>query len=251
MIHHDLLLSFPTTCHCTTKVPDTFYSPIWPHTAPCQDSGSSLPCSHNLRKQCYHHAHCQYWPNSSCICCWCLRNLCTQRFKVGWSSWKGWEARIYSCCWDFNEWRCSSIPGHPCWEYSLFITIPKFFWLPQGHSDIKILFWVWRQQLLVNTLYCQSTVMLALPWQAAALRSNCCHHNKPWETNLEHSWQRQLTKWGGQRPDKGDNHLRIPEVLTSDKSDDNQEQEQSESKRGKPQSISRLRKYRNYLLSLI
>ena len=33
-IHCDLLLSFPTTCHCTTKAPDTFYSPIWPYTAP-------------------------------------------------------------------------------------------------------------------------------------------------------------------------------------------------------------------------
>ena len=40
-IPHDLLPPFPTTCHCTTKAPDTFYSPIWPHTTPCWDSGSS------------------------------------------------------------------------------------------------------------------------------------------------------------------------------------------------------------------
>ena len=40
-IYRDLLLPFPTTCHRTTKAPDTFYSPIWPHTALCRDSGSS------------------------------------------------------------------------------------------------------------------------------------------------------------------------------------------------------------------
>ena len=40
-IYCDLLLSFPTTCHRTTEAPDTFYSPIWPHTALRQDSGSS------------------------------------------------------------------------------------------------------------------------------------------------------------------------------------------------------------------
>ena len=29
--------------------------------------------------------------------------------------------------------------------------------------------------------------------------------NKPWETNLEHNWQCQSTKQGGQRPDEGGN----------------------------------------------
>ena len=40
-IYRSLLLPFPTTCHCTTKAPNTFYSPIWPHTTLHQDSGSS------------------------------------------------------------------------------------------------------------------------------------------------------------------------------------------------------------------
>ena len=52
-IYRDLLLSFPTTCHRTTEAPDTFYSPIWPHTAPRRDSGSSPFLEPTLRQSTY------------------------------------------------------------------------------------------------------------------------------------------------------------------------------------------------------
>ena len=101
--------------------------PRWRHIHPYQCLFP--PCPHNFWGQCCYDTHCQLWPDTGYIYCWCFRNICPQRIKAGWSCWEGWEVGIYSCCWNFNEWTYLAIPGYLCWVYSLFITNTRCSWL--------------------------------------------------------------------------------------------------------------------------